>query len=79
MCSRCKNTGTIIVKFPGVTKQCNCGCSDGGDNTPPNPNYLIKPEGGVDGNVIVKQGDKVIWAFVSSLHVEPIYSTQISD
>jgi len=76
MCSKCGNKNLTVV-FPGVNKQCTCNCTGGG-SSPPNPNYLIKPEGGEDGDILVKNGENVIWVNPHTLHIEPIYSTQIT-
>jgi hypothetical protein len=61
MCPRCRNTGTVVIKFPGVTKQCKCCDSDGGNNPPSGSDYIIKPQGGEEGDVLVKKGNNVAW------------------
>lgn len=67
MCKKCGG-GNINVFFPGNTKQCNCNCSSGGGNPPPDGNkYMIFPFGGTDGDVLVKQGDKVIFKKIAEI------------
>lgn len=62
MCNRCGG-GRINVFFPSSTKQCDCS----NQSTPTYQNYIPYPEGGDNGNVLVKQGNKIVWAEINSV------------
>lgn len=68
MCTKCGGSGRVQVLFP-TTKIKYCDCvSHLNHSDPPEDGvkYIPFPEGGVNGNVLVKSGESIVWGVAGS-------------